>query len=256
MRPFEIGKRASVVVASVAGLVLTATVFPQSVDSVLRAENNRLERQVQSQQRVERIVSQTRTITDEYRAVTKETDGLNIYNQLLQAQVDSQLQQLAQIENSMERALVVNRQILPLLTRMNDRLGELIALDTPFLAEERSNRLETLKSIIDAPNVSTAEKFRKALDAYAIEVSYGRDLSFYEGVIDIGDQTLKVDFLRIGRIALLFQTPDQSVTGRYNPTSRAFEIDNSYRAEVKKGLEVAKQQIAPELLLVPVTVAE
>ena len=65
MRPFEIGKRASVVVASVAGMVLAAPVFAQSVDSVLRAENNRLERQVQSQQRVERIVRQTRTIPEE-----------------------------------------------------------------------------------------------------------------------------------------------------------------------------------------------
>lgn len=256
MNPFDIGKRASVVMTALAAVVLSAPLSAQSVDSVLRAETNRLDRQVQSQQRVERIVSQTRSITDEYRAVTKETDGLNIYNQLLQAQVDSQLAQIAQIENSMERATVVNRQILPLITRMIARLEELIALDTPFLESERADRLANLKTLIDDPGVSTAEKFRKALEAYQIEVDYGRTIESYEGMIELGGETVKVDFLRLGRVALLFQSPDQSVTGRYNPVSKAFEVDNSYRAEVLKGLQVAKQQIAPELLLVPVTVAE
>lgn len=256
MNPFDIGKRASVVMTALAAVVLSAPLSAQSVDSVLRAETNRLDRQVQSQQRVERIVSQTRSITDEYRAVTKETDGLNIYNQLLQAQVDSQLAQIAQIEDSMERATVVNRQILPLITRMIARLEELIALDTPFLESERAKRLADLKGLIDEPDVTTAEKFRKTLEAYQIEVDYGRTIESYEGMLELDGETIKVDFLRLGRVSLLFQSPDQSVTGRYNPATKTFEIDNSYRAEVLKGLQVAKQQIAPELLLVPVTVAE
>ena len=253
MNPLDIRTRTRVALTSVAALALCAPALAQNVDSVLRAEGTRLDRQIQSQQRIDRIVEQTRSITDEYRAVTKEIDGLNIYNQLLQAQVDAQTRQIEQIDESIAGATVVNRQILPLITRMTDRLEELIALDTPFLMDERTGRLTTLKSLIDDPSVATAEKFRKAIEAYEIEVDYGRTIESYEGIIEIGGETYQVDFLRLGRVALLFQTPDQSVTGRYNPSSRAFEVDNSYRAEVAKGLAVAKQQIAPELLLVPVS---
>ncbi|MEL6215720.1 MAG: DUF3450 domain-containing protein, partial [Pseudomonadota bacterium] len=142
------------------------------------------------------------------------------------------------------------------VTRMIDRLEQIIELDIPFLAQERADRLQTLKDIIDDPGVNTAEKFRKVMEAYTIEVNYGRKIVTYEGMIPIDGKEYNVDFLRLGRVALLFQTADQSVTGRYNPTTRQFEIDNSYRAEVFKGLQVAKQQIAPELLLVPVTVSE
>ncbi|MEL6367163.1 MAG: DUF3450 domain-containing protein [Pseudomonadota bacterium] len=256
MNPFEIGKRTSVVMTAVAGMALSVPVMAQSVDSVLRAEGNRLDRQVQSQQRVERIVSQTRSITDQYRVITKEKDGLDIYNERLQLQVEAQLAEIAKIEDSKKRASEVNVQILPLVTRMIDRLEQIIELDIPFLAQERADRLQTLKDIIDDPGVNTAEKFRKVMEAYTIEVNYGRKIVTYEGMIPIDGKEYNVDFLRLGRVALLFQTADQSVTGRYNPTTRQFEIDNSYRAEVFKGLQVAKQQIAPELLLVPVTVSE
>jgi hypothetical protein len=62
--------------------------------------------------------------------------------------------------------------------------------------------------------------------------------------------------LRVGRIGLYFQSDDTKITGRWNNDTRAWEIDNSVRNEVRKGLRVARQLIAPELIIVPVPAAE
>ena len=154
---------------------------------------------------------------------------------------------------SMQNATVVNRQSLPLITRMIAGLEQSIALDVPFLLKERTDRVQNLKDLMDDPSVSTAEKFRKAMEAYSIEVDFGRTIESYEDTIRIGDDEIAARFLRLGRVALLFQNDSGDITGRYNPETKSFEIANEYRAEVEKGLAVAAKQIAPELLLVPVS---
>ena len=250
MKRLTSGARICVLLAAMTALAAPAAA--QSVDSVINAENTRLQRQVQSQTRIDRIVSQTRSITDEFRAVNKEIDGLNIYNQLLEAQVARQQQKLDEIESSMRRATLINRQVLPLITRMTAALRTSVSVDIPFLMSERMERIENLEAIMDDPDVSAAEKFRKTMEAYQIEIDYGRTIEAYTDLVQIGDKEFEVDFLRIGRIALLFQNADGSMTGWYNPTTEAFEENNAYRVEVEKGLQVATKQIAPELIRIPV----
>ena len=62
-----------------------------------------------------------------------------------------------------------------------------------------------------------------------------------------------VDFLRVGRTLLVYQTSDQDTTGWFNPTSRAFEeLPAKYRLEVKEGIAIAKNEKAPNLVMLPV----
>ena len=65
-----------------------------------------------------------------------------------------------------------------------------------------------------------------------------------------------MEFLRIGRVALLFQSADGSMTGVWNEESNSWDMSDDYRNEVKKGLRVANELIAPELLLLPVPAPE
>jgi hypothetical protein len=62
--------------------------------------------------------------------------------------------------------------------------------------------------------------------------------------------------LQIGRIGLYFQSDDTKITGRWDNNERSWVIDNSARNEVRKGLRVARQLIAPELINIPVSAAE
>ena len=76
--------------------------------------------------------------------------------------------------------------------------------------------------------------------------------------LPLGIQLLGRDYdeatlLRIGRVGLYFQSEDTNITGRWDNESRQWVMDNSARNEVRKGLRIANQLIAPELVLVPVS---
>ncbi len=258
MKPRKSGARQiAVVIMSAAIVAGGGTAVAQTVDSVLRAEQQRLAKSREAQQRIDRVVQQTRSLVDDYKAVTKEIDGLKIYNQLMAAQTEKQQARLDEISESLEKANVINRQIFPLMQRMIDGLERFVELDIPFLMEERTERIQGLKDLMDEPNVSVAEKFRKVMEAFQIENEYGRTIESYTATLEVaGEGVREMEFLRIGRVALLFQNADGSITGEWNRETGSWDITDEYRNEVKKGLRVANQLIAPELLLLPVSAPE
>lgn len=243
--------------AVLAGSVIAVAggVFAQSVtvDQVLQADLRRLELAQESQERVNQVVERTRSMADEYRAINKEIDGLKVYNRLMTAQTDGQKATLEDISLSVDQVDVINRQIFPLMERMIDGLEQSIALDIPFLLDERTERIEGLKEIIERSDVSVAEKFRKVMEAYQIENDYGSSNEYYVQSLEIDGVPREYNMLRIGRIGLYFQSDDTSITGWWNPDTGQYELlPNRHRNEVRKGIRIARQLIAPELVLLPV----
>jgi hypothetical protein len=56
---------------------------------------------------------------------------------------------------------------------------------------------------------------------------------------------------------LVYQSSDQLTTGWFNPTTRRYEdLPNRYRLEVKEGLAIAKNEKAPNLVMLPVPAPE
>ncbi len=249
-------RRLAAALIAVSAMMVSGSVFAQTVDDVLRADQRRLNLAQQSQERINTIVEGTRSLEDQYRAINKEIDGLKVYNRLMQAQVEGQSATLEDISLSMDRVDVINRQIFPLMERMIDGLEQSISLDVPFLMEERTERVVALKEIMERSDVTVAEKFRKVMEAYQIENDYGNSTEYYTESLTIDGATRSFNMLRIGRIGLYFQSDDTKVTGRWNNEARQWEVDNSARNEVRKGLRMARQLIAPELIVVPIPAPE
>lgn len=175
----------------------------------------------------------------------------------MRAQVEGQAAVLEDISLSMDQVDVINRQIFPLMERMIDGLEQSVKLDIPFLMKERTDRIENLKSIMERSDVSVAEKFRKVMEAYQIENDYGTTIENYTQTIEnFENATRSYNMLRIGRIGLYFQSDDTKITGRWDNEAREWARADSARNEVRKGLRVAKQLIAPELIIVPVPSVE
>ena len=239
-------------------VVVNGGAFAQTVDDVLTADAKRLQLAQASQERINETVDGTRTLTDQFRAINKEIDGLKVYNRLMTAQVQGQEATLEDIKISMDQVDVINRQIFPLMERMIDGLEQSIALDIPFLKEERVGRIDGLKSLMSRSDVSVAEKFRKVMEAYQIELDYGSSAEFYKQSLDLGSDFGVRDYnmLRVGRIGLYFQSDDSSITGMWDVDQNAWVVDDEYRSEIRKGLRMARQLIAPELLLIPVQAAK
>jgi hypothetical protein len=237
-------------------IALSGSVFAQTVDQVLQADQRRLNLAQQSQERVNKIVEGTRSLEDQYRAINKEIDGLKVYNRLMRAQVEGQTAVMEDISLSMDQVDVINRQIFPLMERMIDGLDQSVKLDVPFLMDERNSRINDLKGIMERSDVSVAEKFRKVMEAFQIENDYGTSSEYYEQSLTIDGETRAFNMLRVGRIGLYFQSDDTKITGRWDNEARDWVIDDSARNEVRKGLRMAKQLIAPELIVIPVPSAE
>jgi ABC-type transporter Mla subunit MlaD len=249
--------QASTIAAAIVLAGLSAGVHAQQVSQVLQAETRNVRIAQESQDRIDKVVGQTRSLVDQYKAVNKEIDGLNVYNQLLERQVNNQQTEITDITESIDQVTVIERQILPLMVRMLQGLEQFVSLDVPFLQEERNKRVETLKAMLDRSDVSVAEKFRRVLEAYQIENDYGRTIESYKGTVDIGGTDRAVDFLRVGRVAYVYQTEDASDTGAWDQAKRQWvDLGDDYRSQVRTGIAIAQKQQAPDLLMLPIPAPE
>ncbi|WP_158967427.1 DUF3450 domain-containing protein [Paraglaciecola sp. L3A3] len=210
-----------------------------------------------SQQNINKITDQIGTKLQQFKAVNKETTGLNVYNGQLTKQIENQLQEMADLNAAIDDVSVIERQITPLMLRMITGLEQFVKLDVPFLPVERNKRVEELKSMMDRADIAPSEKFRRVMEAYQVEMDYGRTLEAYSGLHTIDGQERDVDFLRVGRTALIYQTRDASLQGTWNKNTGKWEaLSSSYRTQVTKGLRMAKKQLAPDLLMLPVAMTD
>ncbi|MDP5055210.1 MAG: DUF3450 domain-containing protein, partial [Congregibacter sp.] len=213
-----------VAVALLSALVgLTASAQTSTLDTILEVSAQKTQAARESQVKVDRLADETRNLLDDYKTVMKQIDGLRVYNARLQRQIDNQLRRIADIDDSIDQVTVIQRQMTPLVIRMIDGLEQFVEMDVPFNLEERRQRIEFLKTNVDRADLTVAEKFRQVLEAYNIELQYGRGFETYTDTIDLGTGARDVDFLRIGRIALVYQTSDGAEAGAWNNQTRSWE---------------------------------
>ncbi|AQA17532.1 hypothetical protein BST95_04080 [Halioglobus japonicus] len=236
----------------------TAAVQASTLDQILdvsEAKNNAARK---SQAKIDRLADETSDLLTDYKTVMKQVDGLKVYNARLQRQIENQNKRVGEIEESISQVTVIQRQMTPLVIRMIDGLEQFVELDVPFEKDQRMERVEFLRSNIDRADVSVAEKFRGVLEAYNIELQYGRGIDTYRGTIEVAGAPRDVDFLRIGRIALVYQTTDGAVSGAWDKGAGSFvELPaGEYDAAIRKGIRIAKKQATIELLNMPVSAPE
>ncbi len=201
---------------------------------------------------MQRQKKQTQKMLTEYRKAVADAESYTTYAKQLEGQVQSQDEEMATINQQLTEIETTSREVLPLMQRMLSTLSEFVQLDVPFLAEERKNRVTMLEAMMSRADVTLSEKYRRIVEAYQVEMDYGRTLEAYEGKIGEGDAARTVQFLRIGRVALLYQTLDVKETGYWDADQKNWVIANQYAHGFKEGISVAKKQRAPEMLIVPV----
>jgi hypothetical protein len=207
---------------------------------------------VVAQQKVDAISDETQEMVAKYRQALGDTASLNRYAEQLQIQVNSQKDELASVEAQLAEIETTSRDVLPMMQRMVDTLDKFVAADVPFLPEERAKRVATLKDIMNRSDVPISEKYRRILEAFQIEMEYGRTLDSYNGTIGEGNDVRTVEFVRVGRVALLYQTLDGHETGYWDQDQKKWVRADEYRSNVRAALSVAKKEGAPDLLSIPV----
>ena len=206
-----------------------------------------------SQAVVSDLSDETQDLLGQYRLVLQQIDRLIAYNDYVERLIVDQEAQIKDIREHLDQFALIERGIVPLMLDSIDTLDKFIDLDVPFLLEERKARVARLRTIMNLSDVTVSEKYRQIMDAYQIETTYGRDIEAYTGLLESGGGSRQVDFLRIGRTSLTYQTPDQEETGFWNKQDKQWEkLPNKYQNYVTQGLRVARKQVTPNLLELPI----
>ena len=238
---------------AVALVLASAPLAATSLDAALD-ESQRLAAEAKaSQARIEQLDDASREMLTEYRNAVQQAEALQGYNTQLRELVAAQRKELAGYQEQLAGIERTQEAVTPQMRRMVEVLGEFIAADLPFLPDERSDRLAQLQDLLPRADVSLAEKYRRILEAYQVESDYGRTLEAWRGELPNGENSRSVEFLRLGRVMLYYQTLDGHESGWWNPQSRSWQpLDGSARRPLRQAIAIARQEQAPVLLDLPV----
>jgi hypothetical protein len=205
---------------------------------------------IQSQQIVDSLDDAYQVLLQDYRATNSEIDQLKLYNKQMMAIVENQKSEITKIDQQVREIEFTEQGILPLMSQMLDSLEQFNQLDLPFLQKERATRLSKLRELMTRADITVSEKYRRVLEAFQIEIEYGRTLETYR---EKADDNIVYDYLRIGRTVLYRITLSGNTAWAWSKDlSQWLALDSSLLRDVRKAQDVARQTAAPELLILPI----
>ncbi|MFT5676442.1 MAG: hypothetical protein ACI808_002387 [Paraglaciecola sp.] len=152
-----------------AGVFLSAFNFAQQDDylePVVKSATEITNSAAKSQQKINQITEQIDDKLQQFKTINIEIDGLEIYNNQLRKQLVNQQQEMLNLNDSIDEVSVIERQITPFMIRMIEGVEQFVALDAPFLVEERANGIANLKLMMDRADIAPSEKFRRVMEAF------------------------------------------------------------------------------------------
>jgi hypothetical protein len=225
---------------------------PALSDAAIAAQKENNAAAAASQDTINKQVDQSQTLAQQYASALEALDSLNKYNNQLQKQVDAQGVEKTSLQTQLTEIETTTREVLPLMERMVATLDQFVKADIPIFLEERTTRVNTLVELMGRADVAISEKYRRILEAYQIELEYGRTLSAYDGTMGTGADARTVQFVQLGRVSLMYQTKDGSETGYWDASAKQWVKAPEYAENIKAALAVARGDGAPDLLRVPV----
>ena len=233
--------------------MLTTFVAATEMEQVLEVGRDNTELSAQSQAKIDATDSATEKIVNEFKVVSKQVEGLKLYNAQKRIQIQAQLDLMDKYDEQLVQVVVMQRQIPPLAQRMLEGLEKYVKLDSPFHIEERMQRLDLVRASLSNPKVTASEQVRQILEAYNIEAEYGRKLDAYDETIILDGQEVVVNILRVGRLGMFFQTEDERQTGYYDHETGTWEkLSGSYRVQIRDGIRMAQKLAPMDIMMLPV----
>ncbi|HBV75473.1 MULTISPECIES: DUF3450 domain-containing protein [Vibrio] len=240
---------------------LSVSSFSVSADSLSNARN--IERQTNqnatnAQKKIDANSDQSFQLQAEVEQLQAQVDNLSLYQDHLNKLVASQEAEKTNIDSQLIDIAETRQGVVPLMYHMIDGLQSLVEQGVPVRLQSREKRLDDLKTLMGRADISDAEKYRRILEAYQIELDYGSKLGTYEGEIELADSdTRQVDLLYVGRITLLARSKDAQHAWLWSQAEKQWqEVNSDQKAEINKAYAMAAKQQAPSLLTLPLSVTK
>lgn len=207
-----------------------------------------------SQKRIDASAEKTLTLKAEIEQLQEEVNNLQVYRQHLTSLVNSQQQEVISLERQIDEIKSTRQGIVPLMYQMIDGLKQITAEDVPIKLEQRNQRIAKLEKMMVRADVSDAEKYRRILEAYQIELDYGTKLGLYQGQLTIDGESRQADVLYLGRLSLVARSLNGNSFWAWDQNAKQWsEVDPSMKSELDKAFSMAAKQVAPSLITLPVS---
>lgn len=174
-------------------------------------------------------------------------------NQDLTAAEQGQKAQNLALLQQKQASLRIQKELFPFVQALYDRLSSLVAVDTPFLKGERTQRMASLEKEIKDPGVAVAEKYRRVMEALFVEAEYGTTIEVYQEKVMMEGKTTTGNIFRLGRVSLFFLSLDQQSCARFNVAQTQWQpLANEYLPAVRSAIEIGTKRKPVELLSLPI----
>ncbi len=207
----------------------------------------------QTQKAEDKWAEDKASLKAEYADLQKQNKRLEDENKRLKRELEARQKKVEELNLRKEEVLRISRELFPFLEQTVKRLAGFIDTDTPFLLNERKNRVKNLNGILYDPSVSIGEKFRKVMEAISIEAEYGNTIEVYQEKIKTeGKDPVMASIFRLGRISLFFMTPDMKACGVYDPASGLWKkVPPEYGRAIHAAIEIGSKRRPASILDLP-----
>ena len=245
---------------------LSVSSFSVSADSLSNARN--IERQTNqnatnAQKKIDANSDQSFQLQAEVEQLQAQVDNLSLYQNHLNKLVASQEAEKTNIDSQLIDIAETRQGVVPLMYHMIDGLQSLVEQGVPVRLQSREKRLDDLKTLMGRADISDAEKYRRILEAYQIELDYGSKLGTYEGEIKLNqdndgqDDTRQVDLLYVGKVVLLARSKDAQHAWLWSQAKQQWqEVPADQKPDINQAYALANKQQAPSLLHLPLSVTQ
>ena len=190
---------------------------------------------------------------DRYARTLADADITARYNVQIEQQLESQQDQIASLEEQIAGLDATAVDIETLLQRMFEELDTFVANDVPFFKPVRDARMQVLRELMANVDATPSEKYRRLVEAYQIEMEYGRTMSAYKEMLPDGREA---ELIRLGRVTLMYRTVDGTSSGYWDNERKDWVEDAGAASRIEEALRIAKEETAPDLIRVPVPAAQ
>jgi hypothetical protein len=238
---------------SLAMLVVAASLLAQSESQKLRQTVDKtVGVEQKTQQAKDEWEKDKAELAARYHAAQANVKFLSERKDVEQKRLDALTESIAEMRRRLEESDRLSATIQDTLNAVLGRLEDWVQRDLPFLKEEREGRIADLKKEIVRPDVTDAEKLRRLLGALQIEMDYGSSVEVTQEKIDIDDEVLFVDLLRVGRVSVFWRTPDGERCGEFDRGSGKWvELPGKYNRNIELAMDMATRMRPVELLALP-----
>lgn len=210
----------------------------------------------QSQKTISTSADNNLELLNEIKSLKENIDQLTVYQQHLKGLLTSQQNELSSLDIQLNELTETKQSIVPLMYKMLETLTQYVDGDLPLRKTAREARVNTLKALMVRADIADAEKYRRIMEAYQIELDYVNKLSVYLGPISVNSEEKQVEILHLGHLSLIARSLDKHHYWVWDNQQQQWASWEKDTQQLDHAYLVANKLASPSLLFLPLSIAE